>query len=165
VRSQFPLLFEGEGCLRSRQGEVSLLVEPVVSCPPVLTSPCFGFRQNVPLLVKERDNRVGSQFPLLFEGEGCLRSRQGEVALLVEPVVSRPPILTSPCFGFRQNVPLLVKERDNRVRSQFPLLCEGEGCLRSRRGEVSHSLLSLLFLAHLPDLTLFWLSPKRPSPF
>ena len=62
MRSQFPLLCEGEGCLRSRQGEVAILVEPVVSRPPILTSPCFGFRQNV---------------PLLFEGEG----QQGEVAI------------------------------------------------------------------------------------
>jgi len=139
-RSQLPLLCEGEGCLRSRQGEVALLVEPAVSCPPVLTSPCFGYRQNVPLLVKERDvaERQGEvAIPSPCEGEGCLRSRQGEVSLLVEPVVSCPPILTSPCFGFRQNVPLLVKERDNRVRSPFPLLCEGEGCLRSRQGEVA----------------------------
>ena len=76
-----------------------------------MTSPCFGFRQNIPLLVKERDNRVRSTFPLLFEGEGCLRSRQGEVSLLVEHTASLscPPILTSPCFGFRQNVPLLTK--------------------------------------------------------
>ena len=88
----------------------------VFTVPCLLTSPCFGFRQNVPLLAKERDNRVRSQFPLLCEGEGCLRSRRGEVSLLVEPVVSCPPILTSPCFGFRQNVPLLVKERDQRVR-------------------------------------------------
>ena len=137
MRSQFPLLCEGEGCLRSRQGEVAILVETAVSCPPILTSPCFGYRQNVPLLAKERDNRVRSQFPLLFEGEGCLRSRQGEVALLVEPVVSCPPVLTSSCFGFRQNVPLLVKERDvcaaDRVRLPSPLLVEGEG----QQGEVA----------------------------
>ena len=114
MRSQFPLLFEGEGCLRSRQGEVALLVETAVSRPLILTSPCFGFRQNVPLLVKERD----------------VAERQGEVSLLVEPVVSRPPVLTSPCFGFRQNVPLLVKERDVAERQgevAIPSPCEGEG--------------------------------------
>jgi len=112
VRSQFPLLFEGEGCLRSRQGEVSLLVETAVSCPPILTSPCFGYRQNVPLLVEGEGQQGEVAIPSPCEGEGCLRSRQGEVSLLVETAVSCPPILTSPCFGFRQNVPLLVKERD-----------------------------------------------------
>jgi hypothetical protein len=78
VRSPFPLLCEGEGCLRSRQGEVAILVEPVVSRPPVLTSPCFGFRQNVPLLAKERDiaERQGEvAIPSPFSGEG----QQGEV--------------------------------------------------------------------------------------
>ena len=116
VRLPSPPPCEGEGCLRSRQGEVSLLVETAVSCPPILTSPCFGYRQNVPLLVEGEGQQGEVAIPSPCEGEGCLRSRQGEVAILVETTVSRPPVLTSPCFGFRQNVPLLV-EGDGRRRA------------------------------------------------
>ena len=45
-------------------------------------------------------------------------------------VFTVPCLLTSPCFGFRQNVPLLAKERDVAKRQgevAIPSPCEGEG--------------------------------------
>ena len=45
-------------------------------------------------------------------------------------VFTVPCLLTSPCFGFRQNIPLLAKERDVAKRQgevAIPSPCEGKG--------------------------------------
>ena len=55
-------------------------------------------------------------------------------------VFTVPCLLTSPCFGFRQNVPLLAKERDVAKRQgevAIPSPCEGKG----PEGELCHSYL------------------------
>jgi hypothetical protein len=121
VRSPFPLLFEGEGCLRSRQGEVSLLVEHTasLSCPPTLTSPCFGFRQNVPLLVEGEGpegevchphfvlpNAVQPSHPHWIP-RYARNDTKGMLAMTARP---------HPVLAFAKTSLSLLKERDQRVR-------------------------------------------------